>query len=167
MNDLTERDVEEFAQSEIDRLGLNVKFVWDRSVERMGQARYDKRELGISRPLFHALKDRYEILDTVLHEVAHFVTRDTHGFRCAPHGSEWKQIASELGATPAACYSRKVVDYDRIDYKYTATCPNCDFTYNFHRYTHIWDRRGCPDCCVAYNNGKYDPAYQLHVTKNY
>jgi hypothetical protein len=54
--------------------------VADRAKTRAGVCRYSRREIGISGPLT-TLHDESEVLDTILHEIAHALVGPRHGHR--------------------------------------------------------------------------------------
>lgn len=45
-------------------------------------------------------KDPIEAQDTLLHEIAHFLTHHLFGDLVLDHGAEWRSIAQKLGARP-------------------------------------------------------------------
>jgi predicted SprT family Zn-dependent metalloprotease len=96
--------------------GLGWKFQLDNSVRRFGQCRHRTRVISMSRPLIE-LNDEKEVRDTILHEIAHSLTRGDH------HGHQWKQACIRIGARPERCYT-----LDRVvqpDIRYQATCGGC------------------------------------------
>lgn len=76
-------------------VGLN------RRKSSLGLCDYRKRTIYLSKYWIETVSDE-EILDTVLHELAHVLA----GPR-AKHGPEWKKWARELGAQPTAYYKSK------------------------------------------------------------
>jgi predicted SprT family Zn-dependent metalloprotease len=99
------------------------KFVFDRSKLRFGQCRYQRKEIGISRPL--SIANSYEdVKDVILHEIAHALTRGHH------HDPIWKAKAVEIGANPNRFYDSTKV---KAMPKYTLVCPTCGRTFNVNR----------------------------------
>lgn len=45
-------------------------------------------------------KDPIEAKDTILHELAHFITFALFGDRVLDHGSQWRSICQKIGAKP-------------------------------------------------------------------
>ncbi len=45
-------------------------------------------------------KDPIEAKDTILHELAHFLTFSIFGDRVLDHGSQWRSICQKIGAKP-------------------------------------------------------------------
>lgn len=68
---------------------------------RLGTCNWTKKHIRLSdRLLSHSSHE--QILDTVLHEVAHAIAHERHGLNIKPHGAEWKHYAVLLGARPRA-----------------------------------------------------------------
>lgn len=100
----------------------NWAFKKSRAKMRYGYCNYRTKTLSVStRLLEHASKE--QIIDTVLHEVAHALAGRGTG-----HGPKWKNVARELGAKPNACggasYDKYDEWFDSHDFKYVRTCPN-------------------------------------------
>ncbi len=80
------------------------------------------------------------LMQTVPHEVAHYVTDLMHGLRkVRPHGPEWRAIAQALGATPRATFS---VDLSGIPqrrqrlFSYHCGCTEHQLTTRRHNKVH-------------------------------
>ncbi len=68
---------------------------------RLGTCSSSRQLIRISQT--HLERGTHEqLLDTVRHEVAHAIVHQRFGRDVKPHGSEWKTIARQLGATPRA-----------------------------------------------------------------
>ena len=76
--------------------------------------------LALSRP-FCSVNERPQVLDTILHEVAHILA----GIR-AGHGPAWKAVALKLGANPKSCVSADAVVPPK---RYTGVCDKCGYTF--------------------------------------
>lgn len=90
-----------FAINKLKEFGLFDKgwrFVWDKSISRYGQCRYNKKEIGISKKLTQ-INEISESEDTVLHELAHALVGSGHG-----HDNVWKKMCVKIGAKPERCY---------------------------------------------------------------
>lgn len=92
--------------------GWNVCF--DRAVRRLGQCRYSLKQLSFSIKFLLILSDK-EIIDVILHEIAHALTKG------AGHGRVWKQKCVEIGANPNRLYKGLA----SVEKKYVAVCPKC------------------------------------------
>lgn len=64
----------------------------------LGYCDYRNNRIVLSRSWMEVLPDD-EVRDTILHEIAHAQAGHKAG-----HGSEWRRIASNLGANPDRCY---------------------------------------------------------------
>lgn len=85
-----------------------------RAKRRGGQCRYDKREIGLSATHLLSQWPREEVLDVILHEIAHAKVGPGHG-----HGATWKRMAEQVGASPTRCYSRGL---PKADHKWVGEC---------------------------------------------
>jgi predicted SprT family Zn-dependent metalloprotease len=150
------REIEEFAVELMDEYGLIEKgwtFKFDNAKVRFGCCNYTKRLITVSRNLAK-INAEAEVLDTILHEIAHALTPG------AEHGPVWKAKCIEVGARPQACYSGERVT--RVPPKWTARCPKCDRLFRRHRLNKTLARNG--GCCPCV--GGYDPEYRLHWVEN-
>lgn len=169
---LTESEVLEFARDEIEKHGLDCPVRFTRMKSLYGQIWYGYyngeracKEIRLSRPLFHALEDPYEMLETVLHEIAHGVA--WLKYRDRGHGHTWKMIAQSMGIAPERCRDA-VIDESKLRYKYTATCPNCGKGTNFDRMGKRWKiGRACGRCCGKHSGGVYDKRFALVIKQNH
>lgn len=61
---------------------------------------------------YYADRENFEkdFRDTVLHEIAHIVTRHVNPQRVKPHGTEWKSVATRLGAKPDRCHALQLAE---------------------------------------------------------
>ena len=97
-------------------------FKFDSSRSRFGQCRYNQKEIGISRYLA-SVNSYSQVKDTILHEIAHALTR-------SGHDEKWRQKCIELGARPVRCYDVKEVQSTP---KYRMSCPACSRTYQANK----------------------------------
>jgi len=81
-----------------------------------------------------------EVMETVLHEIAHALAGPKHG-----HDAVWQSIARSIGCKDIKAVS---TDPDIITKpgKYQARCLNCDKTYSLHRKPGISSRHYCRRC---------------------
>ncbi len=75
----------------------------DGAVQRFGVCRPGRRQITVSRHLA-AINSEEEVLNTVLHEIAHALAFIEHGRQCG-HDHRWRAIATRIGARPRRCFS--------------------------------------------------------------
>lgn len=103
---LTLADIGELAQWALDEYGLTATgwtFRWDRAVRRAGSCRYRDKTITLSKPIFRIESNRDEVLNTILHEVAHALVGHAAG-----HGPTWRAMAGQVGARPNRCHDLEV-----------------------------------------------------------
>lgn len=96
-------EVEAHARACLDACGLAAwEFGWDRAVKRLGCCCVARRRITLSRYFVqaHLHGEQAQILDTILHEIAHALAWEQA--RHAGHGPLWKAWCVALGATPRA-----------------------------------------------------------------
>ena len=112
MRTLTKRDTATMSLREIGEYGWEMldffgevydlygwAIVWDaRAQRRLGQCRYREREIGLSKPNFTRVENRYLADNTLRHEIAHAIAPSGAG-----HGFAWRQACGVTGAEPKAC----------------------------------------------------------------
>ena len=74
----------------------------DRAARRFGVCRGKQKRITLSLPLVR-LNEEDEVLDTVLHEVAHALAFEEFGVNCG-HDARWKAICLRIGARPSRCF---------------------------------------------------------------
>lgn len=100
---LSMTDIEDLAAWALDEHGLDRlgwRFAWDRAVRRAGCCKHTQRLITLSRPIFEIETNRDDVLDTILHEIAHALVGPEAG-----HSNTWKQTAVAVGARPERCHS--------------------------------------------------------------
>ena len=88
--------------------------VADRAKTRAGVCRFAKRQIGLSAPLTTLHSDD-EVLDTILHEIAHALVGPQHG-----HDAVWRAKAREIGCSGERCVSS---DAPRVPGDWVGRCP--------------------------------------------
>ena len=88
--------------------------VADRAKTRAGVCRFARRQIGISAPIT-VLHDESEVVDTILHEIAHALVGPQHG-----HDSVWRAKALEIGCTGDRCVSSEA---PRVPGDWIGRCP--------------------------------------------
>jgi len=92
-------------------------FKFDNSVRRFGVCKHYRRIISLSKHLTR-LNPVEDVLDTILHEIAHALVGPKHG-----HDAVWKAKCVEIGAKPIRCYSEDIV---QPKLRYTAVCGACE-----------------------------------------
>lgn len=135
-------DIEIIAKTLMDRHGLHEwRFEWDRAVRRAGCCKYRYKKITLSwHFVTHNLHNVCEIIDTVLHEIAHALAGPGKG-----HGPEWRAACDRTGAKPERCYDATVVVMPKG--KWRAICGGCGREFRRHRQTRrqLHCRRCGPD----------------------
>lgn len=116
---------------------MQVKIEFSRAKTQLGEAIQCRvygvvdRRRGTIKLSRHWMKllPREEILDTILHEIAHLKVGVDQG-----HNHKWKAACREVGARPNRFSTYKVEAAER-SYKYRSYCPTCKETHEggFHR----------------------------------
>jgi predicted SprT family Zn-dependent metalloprotease len=102
------------------------KFSFDNARRRFGCCSYRKKQISLSRPLT-LLNSESEVRNTILHEIAHALTKGHH------HDRVWKAKAKEIGCTGDRCYNSKLVKTPEP--KYIASCKTCGTIHKRNRLT--------------------------------
>lgn len=102
-------------------------FQWDRAKRRAGRCCYATRVISLSIYYVQNNLDKPDdILDTILHEIAHALAGSGNG-----HNHVWRSWCRRIGARPVRCYDSSKVEMPRG--KYTAKCCKCEREYHYHR----------------------------------
>jgi predicted SprT family Zn-dependent metalloprotease len=99
--------------------GLDVlgwRFEFSRDKLSLGKCKYREKVIAFSEYYEHI--PREEILDTILHEIAHALVGSRVG-----HNYQWKAKAREIGARPERLAPPDV--YSSAKYNYVMKCPSC------------------------------------------
>lgn len=88
--------------------------VADRAKTRAGVCRFAQRQIGLSAPIT-TLHGDDEVLDTILHEIAHALVGPQHG-----HDKVWRAKAREIGCSGERCVSE---DSPRVPGDWVGRCP--------------------------------------------
>lgn len=78
-------------------------FKFDNAKFSLGSCNSDKKIITLSRQ--NIIKDNGKIRVTILHEIAHALTRNKYGWKVKSHGQEWKRIAKSIN-----CYD-EILDW--------------------------------------------------------
>lgn len=123
-------DVPHIATYLLEKYGLlqqGWSFAWDNARRRAGACHYGTKRVTLSRHFvaLNVADKPEEVMDTILHEVAHALAPGNH------HGDEWKAACVLVGAKPQRCYDSKEVAMPQG--KYVATCGGCGNQYRRHK----------------------------------
>jgi len=77
-------------------------FKWHNSIKILGTCSYKYKRIMLSKR-WSLTNSKEEVLDTILHEIAHAMTPEDEG-----HGELWKAACRKIGAKDARLYSGKV-----------------------------------------------------------
>lgn len=95
---------------------LGWRFEWDNAKRQFGQCRFGEKIIRMSRVLTE-LNSREDVLDTILHEIAHALIGPQHH-----HDVFWQMKAKSIGAKPIRCYGAEIVEPTP---KYIGACMSC------------------------------------------
>lgn len=98
------------------------KFKWMNTIRTLGRCEYPTKtasgNICLSRR-YVELNSETEVVDTILHEIAHAIVGPSHG-----HDALWRAVATAIGAIPQACASDDSIVSPA---RYAAMC--CGITY--------------------------------------
>lgn len=98
-----------------------------------------KKQMIALSSLLTKLNDECEVIDTILHEIAHALAPQR-----AWHNKEWQTIAKAIGCNGMRCYGGETRTPPRA---YIGTCPNCSRTVERHRRLKV----SCSRCDPKFN----------------
>ena len=112
------------ARNLMDHHGLTTwAFYFDNAKLRFGVCRTFKQEIALSKYLTQ-LNNEEEVIDTILHEIAHGLTP---GHK---HNNTWKHVAKEIGCNASRCYGNEII---LLPPKYIGTCADCGHIFKCQR----------------------------------
>ena len=110
------------------------KFAFDLAPVRGGVCRYKEKLIALS--VTYCLKaSKAEIVDTILHEIAHAIVGPNHG-----HDEAWKTVARRIGCTAKRCHH-----VDHTPPRWRGKC-RCDKEWKRQRLSQRARRGYCPKC---------------------
>jgi len=116
------RHAEKLAKDKLKEFGLSDwAFEFDRAKRRFGACHYRKKKITLSRPLTRLNKTE-EVVDTILHEIAHALSPTDRG-----HGGAWKNACALTGARPRRCYGAEVT---KVRPNHIYQCVGCQIRIN-------------------------------------
>jgi len=127
------------ARKIMDNHGLNSwKLIMDNAKSRLGCCKHNKKIISISAKHLEIGKES-EVVDTILHEVAHALVGPNHG-----HDQIWKSMCLKIGAKPKRCKS--VSNTFHKDAPFVAKCNICKKKWQRYRKPPANNFYKCPTC---------------------
>ena len=132
------------------------RFSFNNYKKAFGLCSYTTRTIYISSYFCDSMTD-IAIKDTLIHEIAHALTRGHH------HDNVWRRKCIELGGVPerTASVSKSLIEGTILQSKYTLTCPCCGYKIPKHR-----EIKRSISCGVCHPNS-YSENFKMILTKNY
>ena len=128
--------VQALAQRLLASFGLHTwSFAFNRRKAAMGMCYYHCRTIELSIH-FVERNNHAEILDTLLHEIAHALVGPGHG-----HDAVWKRKCVEIGARPSRCGHAAMPEG-----RWQARCGACGYCFQRHRKPHRLRGWFCRQC---------------------
>lgn len=134
----------------LDEHGLTARgwtFVFDKAQARLGQCRYTKKQIGLSRYYVDG-NDWAQVEQTALHEVAHALVGPGHH-----HDATWKAQARAIGVRAPKSTGTTAVSAPP---KWVGVCPACQT-----EYPRLRRPRGGDASCGKHGGG-YKEEYRLN-----
>ena len=127
------------ARALLDAHGLHDwTFKFDSHKITFGRCWWHRKLVTISKPMA-LLNSDTDVVDTLLHEIAHALTPMD---RC--HGIAWQAKCVEIGAKPERFYCAEKIEQPKG--RWVATCPRCKR--EFRRFRRVKGRRYCMHCGI-------------------
>ena len=120
-------------------------FDYDKAKKRAGRCEYDDQRITISKHLVLYNNSHKEIVNTILHEIAHALAPRESG-----HDRIWRKIFYDLlrkykqPLNVSRCYDSRKVNMPKG--KYTVSCSGCDNFWEYHKRTKLIKQLE-KDCC--------------------
>ena len=125
-------------RAKMDEHGLQKwDLMFDGAKSRFGCCWHSKQLITLSKSLIE-LNAEADVLDTILHEIAHALVTGRHG-----HDRVWRRKAISIGCNGERCYSHKVIQPQA---RYTAKCERCGHGYSRYRRIPYGCKYYCTEC---------------------
>jgi len=147
---ITKSFVTKFGYDTLAELNLgNWKIVWQNNTRsRIGLCKHENKTIELSSFALERMKDKRDMVDVVLHEIAHAMVGPGNG-----HGKVWKKACIKIGAKPERCIDYDALDRKPTDTKYSYHCKVHGFQFGASRQTK--KRYSCVECCSTHFNANY------------
>ena len=163
---ITKDMIEGFGYNALEDHGItHIPIEWNNSKAYHGVAKwtqyygqYTATRIVLSNFFFDRMTDKRDMVDTVLHEVAHVLAiyfQNDH-----KHSLIWKSWCRKVGANPQRI-GNKAKEYKVGDFKYDAFCPKCGHIGGYSR--RVKYDYSCRHC----SNGVYNPKYKIKLVQNW
>lgn len=119
----------------LDKEGWHFQYHRGRTPIWLGLCQFQYKRIKLN-PMFVDCSSMDRIIDTLLHEVAHALTRD-----CYNHGWHWKMKCMEVGCEP-----RSTTLLDETEFAFTVFCPKCPIQISM--FTAPKGQYVCPGCHI-------------------
>lgn len=114
------------------------RLVMDNAKRRLGCCKYNRKIITLSQRHIETSQE-VDIIDTVLHEVAHALVGPNNG-----HNSAWRAMCVKIGAKPKVCKS--VSDNFHDDAPFVAECKPCKNKWERYKRPPVNASYRCPRC---------------------
>ena len=116
------------ARELMDQHGLHEwSFRIDTAKTRMGACWHRKRQISLSEKHINFSRED-EVIDTILHEIAHALVGRKHG-----HNKVWKDMCVKIGARPNRCAKIELGDNFYEDAPWVGVCESCQSKWGRYR----------------------------------
>lgn len=141
------------------------RLVFDNAKTRAGVCRFDRKEIGLSRPLV-SLYGVEQVTETVLHEIAHALVGPRHG-----HDRAWRATARRIGASGERCMPPNAPS---VEGPWVGVCPAGHRTNAHRRPIRV---KSCRDCSPGFTTSaiytwshhglpaSMDPRYEAELAR--
>jgi predicted SprT family Zn-dependent metalloprotease len=141
------------------------RLVFDNAKTRAGVCRYDRKEIGLSRPLV-SLYEPAQVTEIVLHEITHALAGPRHG-----HDRVWRATAERIGCSGERCVP---ADAPGVEGPWVGICPAGHRTTAHRRPVRVKSCRNCargfdPGAIYAWSHrdgsAAMDPRYEAELAR--